>query len=153
MRILEARAPRLSFTQRAHKVVSTLTIGGYTRTNNLGTSGLPDSAWSEMACSQTLARIIGVELLRTTPRVDIDPALWLHALTREAAHCVNRRFALLQNGLLALVPRMSAVDDHIAILHGSSLPLVLRSASKDRFTLIGSCYVDGIMHGEGGDMV
>ncbi|KAH7409121.1 heterokaryon incompatibility protein-domain-containing protein [Cadophora sp. MPI-SDFR-AT-0126] len=60
----------------------------------------------------------------------------------------RRRFSVTRNGRLACVPRGSRVGDSICILFGGEVPYVLRPAGGGYFTVIGECYVDGIMHGE-----
>ena len=38
--------------------------------------------------------------------------------------------------------------DRIALLHGASVPYVLRPTKSGRYLIIGEAYVLGIMHGE-----
>lgn len=83
----------------------------------------------------------------TVPQPRIDPEQWLHDLTRQAIQYTNRRFAVFGDNLLGLVPRMSSNGDSVVILHGSSLPFVLRPAGNGYFEMIGACFVDKIMHG------
>lgn len=151
LRVLRLRAPAvpgMDETTIAHTIVNTLTVGGYTRDNNTGRSGLQDNAWSKSTCSQMLSYVLN-PTTRPLSSLNVDPQKWLQALTRECQYCGGRKFALLKNRFLALVPKTSEVDDHVSILHGSSLPLVLRSATKGQYALVGSCFVDGIMYGEG----
>lgn len=139
--------------QIAHKIVNTITLGGFTRYMQQGDFGLPHDAWLEVTCCYMIsALVLGVQYAQM-PVSRIDPAQWLHALTRQALQCANRRFALLKNNLLGLLPRFSNAGDLIVILHGSSLPFVLRPAEKGCFKLVGVCFVDGIMHGEKVDWV
>jgi len=48
---------------------------------------------------------------------------------------------------IALVPRRTSPGDKICVLSGCEFPMLLRE-SQGRHTVIGCCYVDGIMHGE-----
>jgi hypothetical protein len=48
---------------------------------------------------------------------------------------------------MAMVPTKARPNDQIAILSGSPLPFVIRP-TNDCYTLIGACYVYGIMDGE-----
>ena len=49
---------------------------------------------------------------------------------------------------LGMGPRETRRGDLICILHGSSVPCVLRRVNGDQYQIIGQCYVDGIMYGE-----
>lgn len=49
---------------------------------------------------------------------------------------------------LALVPHNTNVDDEITLLAGSGCPFVVRRKNKDRFELVGDCYIYGMMEGE-----
>jgi hypothetical protein len=97
-----------------HTIVNTIIVGACTRTSNIGNSGLQLDAWSETICSYMLPFILGPSGRSTTPP-PIDPEQWLYALSREALHCANRRFVVLENNLLALAPKMSIIDDFIVI--------------------------------------
>lgn len=145
---LQSMAPAQNLARISHTIINTITVGGYTRTHNLGDSGLPPAAWSRSVCDDMLPIILNMDSRPINQPPEIDPERWLHALTREALQCTDRRFALLQHNLLVLVPKMSEVGDLIVILHGSSLPFVLRDVGNGCFRLIGVCFVDGIMHAE-----
>ena len=62
----------------------------------------------------------------------------------------DRTLALTANGLLGLVPRGTRAGDQVCIILGCSKPLILRpvGTSHDSSTIVGECYVDGIMTGE-----
>lgn len=60
----------------------------------------------------------------------------------------RKRFCRTWDGRLARVPENAAVGDSICILHGSDIPYVLRLQEDGSFTVVGECYVHGIMHGE-----
>ncbi|KAI4141698.1 MAG: hypothetical protein L6R39_005221 [Caloplaca ligustica] len=59
----------------------------------------------------------------------------------------GRALAMTESGFLSLVPAEARVDDLIALVSGSELPLILRP-SQDGFSFIGQAYVHGIMDGE-----
>ena len=61
-----------------------------------------------------------------------------------------RRLVTTYGGYLGLVPAGAKVGDVIAVIMGCDVPLVLRPVRGEtsRFTLIGECYVHGIMSGE-----
>ncbi|MCJ1404919.1 hypothetical protein MMC11_008145 [Xylographa trunciseda] len=68
--------------------------------------------------------------------------------TRQLAGIVKmRRFAKTTAGLLALVSHQAEVGDVIYVLHGASVPFVLRPRGN-AFWLISECYVHGMMDGE-----
>ncbi|KAI0544769.1 heterokaryon incompatibility protein-domain-containing protein [Xylaria curta] len=61
----------------------------------------------------------------------------------------NRRFALTETGLFALVPQLCQPKDTVVAVHADSggTPYALRSHGND-FKMIGACYVDGEMPGQ-----
>ena len=142
---LQSWTPVRDHAMLAHTIVNTLTIGGYTRTNNLGNSGVQLDAWTESACGHMLSFVLKTFGRDTQPPQRIDTVKWLHVLTREALHCTNRRFAVLEHNLLALVPKLSRINDVIAILHGSSLPFILTDTGNGYYKMVGACYVDKIV--------
>lgn len=58
--------------------------------------------------------------------------------------CQQRRFAILSNGSIGIVAKLTRTDDLIVMLHGSYAPFALRSSGDD-YLLLGECYVDGWM--------
>lgn len=52
-----------------------------------------------------------------------------------------------QAGRVYLVPDMVRDHDLICVLSGCAMPMVLRRC-QEYYTVIGSCYADGVMHGE-----
>jgi hypothetical protein len=65
------------------------------------------------------------------------------------------RFAITYNGLMATVPPHAMLDDFIFVVPGLEKPIVLRRLrrgtnddSADTWTLVGDCYVHGLMRGE-----
>ncbi|KAI1736138.1 heterokaryon incompatibility protein-domain-containing protein [Xylaria scruposa] len=61
----------------------------------------------------------------------------------------NRRFALTETGLFALVPQLCQSKDIVVAVHADSggTPYALRPHGND-FKMIGACYVDGKMPGQ-----
>lgn len=52
-------------------------------------------------------------------------------------------------GYIGLLPLATKIGDEVAIFHGCDAPFVIRRSKPDRFyTLIGECYVHGMMEGE-----
>ncbi|KAL7924575.1 heterokaryon incompatibility domain-containing protein [Trichoderma austrokoningii] len=61
-----------------------------------------------------------------------------------------RRLARTKKGYLAVVPSQAIVGDHVALYKGGRMPLIVRRLGEgDKREFIGSCYVHGIMYGEG----
>ena len=63
----------------------------------------------------------------------------------------DRRFCATIDGRIGLVPRSAAAADVICVLYGGRVPFVLRPCEKG-YTLIGECYIHGLMNGEAMDM-
>lgn len=66
---------------------------------------------------------------------------------------LNNRFLITSNGLPGMGPRNTKVGDTVAVLSGANMPFVLRKATsphcQNAYTVVGVCYVHGIMDGEG----
>ena len=65
----------------------------------------------------------------------------------------GRSFFLTEKGYFGLGPRVVRPGDQCAVLAGAKVPFVLREAPGDgerreRWGLVGECYLHGIMHGE-----
>lgn len=60
----------------------------------------------------------------------------------------SRRFAATDIGLTGWVPMRAKKGDLVCILYGSDVPFVVREAAGGRYSLVGECYVHGIMGGE-----
>jgi hypothetical protein len=61
--------------------------------------------------------------------------------------CNGRSFFITQKGRMGLGPIEMTDGDVVAILLGSSVPFILREQGT-QFTLVGECYVHGVMKGE-----
>ncbi|EWZ30171.1 hypothetical protein BFJ70_g1773 [Fusarium oxysporum] len=73
----------------------------------------------------------------------------IKALGFFAAIAQSRRFARTDMGLVGYVPMRAKRGDLVVVLYGSKVPFVVREQEHGRFSLVGECYMDGIMHGEG----
>ncbi|KAH6693369.1 heterokaryon incompatibility protein-domain-containing protein, partial [Leptodontidium sp. MPI-SDFR-AT-0119] len=60
----------------------------------------------------------------------------------------GRRVFILQNGHIGLGPSESHPGDLVVVIHGMSVPFVLRKGDNGNFILVGEAYVHGIMYGE-----
>lgn len=66
---------------------------------------------------------------------------------RLSCYSTNRRMAVSRKGYLGLVPFETELDDLVCVLLGGDMPFILRRQGP-YFTLIGECYIHGIMNGE-----
>lgn len=69
-----------------------------------------------------------------------------------SAHLSGAWLCVTEKGYVGLVPPNTAIGDSIVLIRGAVVPFILRD-SKDKEsqsfnTLVGECYVHGIMHGE-----
>lgn len=62
--------------------------------------------------------------------------------------CLHRRFFVTSTGRIGIGPGGLKDGDIITVLKGSRAPYALRRLSEDRFSLIGECYVYGMMEGQ-----
>ncbi|KAH8807559.1 heterokaryon incompatibility protein-domain-containing protein [Xylogone sp. PMI_703] len=65
----------------------------------------------------------------------------------------DRQFIVTNEGLAGLAPAIAQPGDHIVLVAGFSVPLVLRPDEQDakgrnRWYIIGDCFVTGMMYGE-----
>ncbi|GLA76942.1 hypothetical protein AtubIFM55763_008820 [Aspergillus tubingensis] len=71
-------------------------------------------------------------------------SLFDSAITRATSY---RRMMISSKGYIGLVPAKAQEGDHICVLYGCSVPVILRKKG-DHYVLIGESYVHGIMDGE-----
>ncbi|PQE14979.1 HET domain-containing protein [Rutstroemia sp. NJR-2017a WRK4] len=67
--------------------------------------------------------------------------LWLQKTTR------GRKFALTQEGIMAVVPEEAEKGDTVVSMWGCDIPLLLRKVELEKWVLVGECFVWGIMDG------
>ncbi|KAI5362148.1 Putative heterokaryon incompatibility [Septoria linicola] len=85
----------------------------------------------------------------TSVRVDKDFARANRWYTKFEQTVYGRRFFMTKRGLAGIGPLDMACNDVILVIRGSSIPLVLRPGRNAcEYTLVGPCYVFGLMHGE-----
>jgi len=84
--------------------------------------------------------------------VDVSlPLAWsleAYALT----FATNRRLIITENGYIGLAPIHCKLGDQVCVLHGCSVPLVLREG-HGVVKLVGEAYVHGLMRGEAVQLV
>jgi hypothetical protein len=56
------------------------------------------------------------------------------------------------NALIGTGPSGLRTGDVVCVLYGDDVPFILRPETGGHYTLIGECYVNGIMHGEALEM-
>ena len=63
--------------------------------------------------------------------------------------CAHRRLLVSKRGYIGLAPGHAVLGDVVAVLHGGSTPFLLRpGAVPGVYSLVGECFVYGIMGGE-----
>ncbi|CAG9987024.1 unnamed protein product [Clonostachys byssicola] len=61
---------------------------------------------------------------------------------------MSRRFAATELGMIGYVPKAAVPGDLVVVFYGSSVPSVVRLDGEGKTTLVGECYIHGIMDGE-----
>ncbi|KAI0412103.1 heterokaryon incompatibility protein-domain-containing protein [Xylaria grammica] len=61
--------------------------------------------------------------------------------------CTDKRFFITRDGRMGIGPESMKEGDEVAILFGAKVPFLVRRLGP-RYTLIGECYVAGMMKGE-----
>ncbi|KAI0387910.1 heterokaryon incompatibility protein-domain-containing protein [Hypomontagnella monticulosa] len=71
-------------------------------------------------------------------------------VTKSAMRMIGGRSAFRTlNGFIGFGPSTLEVGDKIVVIAGADVPFALRSrGDSESFTLVGECYVEGLMHGE-----
>lgn len=77
---------------------------------------------------------------------DLKKALLFRRWLKKA--CKGRRIFLIRKGYLGLAPSTMDKGDVVALLAGGNTPYIVRPVKKDKYKLVGECYVHGIMHGQ-----
>jgi hypothetical protein len=75
---------------------------------------------------------------------DAAAARFLHRLLHDR---IGHALFLTHSGMLGLGPEGMRVDDVVVVLHGASVPFVLRPAKDGLWRLIGECYVYDVNQG------
>ena len=61
---------------------------------------------------------------------------------------MSLHLTVTRNGRVGMVSEKARQDDLVCILYGCSVPVVLRKAGDDAYTLVGECFIDQCMSGE-----
>jgi hypothetical protein len=59
----------------------------------------------------------------------------------------GNKFCVTGKGRIGMIPGIAGPNDHIAILYGAGMPVVVREMDKG-VQLIGPCFIDGLMEGQ-----
>jgi len=79
-----------------------------------------------------------------------DPSPALIALASQLYPAVaDRQFFKTTEKRLGWVSKRAVQGDAVCVLLGGAIPFVLRRGGGDEWKMIGECYVDGLMQGEG----
>lgn len=76
---------------------------------------------------------------------------YLQQILRLLKCCDKRKLAILQNGMLGLVPVHAELDDLLYLLPGASVPFLFRKRG-DHYVFVGECSVQDIMFEEAGNL-
>ena len=74
-----------------------------------------------------------------------DYPLWLNGVSETL---LGRSFLVTQNGYIGLAPRSIKPGDQVSLLLGCDSPLALRPDKTGRHSVVGQCYIHGLMEGE-----
>jgi hypothetical protein len=61
----------------------------------------------------------------------------------------DRRLCLTTSGRIGYVPATTGLGDVVCLLHGGSLPYVLRKCGNGEYVFLGDCFIEGEMYGAG----
>ncbi|KAL6411200.1 hypothetical protein AUP68_04900 [Ilyonectria robusta] len=110
---------------------------------------IPKSEWLANGAAYLVRALGDSDLVAPDVRKvasDGDAFRWSHEATLVARY---RKFAVTDGGLFLIGPEMMEWGDVVAVLYGGRTPVVLRQRPEgDGWTLVGECYVHGIMNGE-----
>ena len=111
-----------------------------------GSACLP---WYKLASEQVLQNSDGLDLDTRRLMFESSPGIVFDFLRRVLSVIWGRRLATLGRGYVVLGPGSCKVGDLVCILDGCSVPVLLRRRSDAwGYTVVGECYVHGIMDGE-----
>lgn len=137
-----------SLKQNRLKLINTVTMGGFLRKSSFGNMGLTDLDCQLDAVNELLDALthhtsysFSGEAAPQTEDRRLDH--WLRALATQMTCCIGRVFAVLSKNRLGLCPEGAQKGDIIvAVLHGASVPVVLRAKNEHDYAVVGPCFVD-----------
>ncbi|KAL1857087.1 hypothetical protein Daus18300_010430 [Diaporthe australafricana] len=120
-----------------------------------GPGGTPTPTWNRRACQYWLDYSEGQDVTYDVIQKDQHPATALEYIQRVQSVIWDRTFFktarldALGRPLYGLGPREAKAGDCICILHGCSVPVILkRVEDSGEWRLVGECFVYGLMDGE-----
>ncbi|KIJ63509.1 hypothetical protein HYDPIDRAFT_112934 [Hydnomerulius pinastri MD-312] len=73
---------------------------------------------------------------------------WMRFQDTISEICNARKFLFTSRGYFGLGPGAAQLDDQIVVLFGVDVPMLVRKREDGKYTLVGECYVHGIMAGK-----
>ncbi len=130
-----------------------------------------DNSYDFQSCIPNGASLLEDDHFRFFCETPIDRDLWQTVLAKPTSHVelseeaipptavhdapsgmlkfsFGRRLLLTSSGNIGLAPSRAAPGDLVVVLLGAPVPHVLRKRDDGGYTLVGECYVHGIMAGE-----
>jgi hypothetical protein len=82
-------------------------------------------------------------------RVHDDVAKIMDLITKNTFQFLygHRRFCVTAAGFMGLIPSGSKSGDLVCIIEGAPTPFILRSETNGNYSLVGECYMHGMMDG------
>ena len=112
-------------------------------------TGMVCPAWYKLASEHVLQSSDGIDLDTRQLMFESPPGIVFEFLRRVQSVIWGRRLATLDQGYVVLAPGSCEAGDLVTILHGCSVPVLLRRSDKLHcYTVVGECYVHGMMDGE-----
>ncbi|KAM0248644.1 hypothetical protein ACHAQJ_009386 [Trichoderma viride] len=82
------------------------------------------------------------------PRLQISMLQTRLMISIAMEYMAKRRVVRTSQGYIGLCDRYTEIGDHLAIISGICVPVILRPAMKGQWRMIGESYVYGVMHGQ-----
>lgn len=123
---------------------------GLSHTSSWASTTSNVSLSTSTASLSTITSVPDAENLQITPSVhalaqDGDAFKWSYGATLVTRY---RRFGTTARGAFLIGPDTTQEGDTVAMLYGGRTPFVLRPREDGGWTLVGECYVHGMMGGE-----
>lgn len=80
---------------------------------------------------------------------DTSPGSEASKFLLNARHfCKQKSFIETCEGYIGLAPQIAQPGDHVCVLLGCDVPMLLRPAPNLRYQVVGACFIHGLMQGE-----
>ena len=117
-------------------------VGGGTKAN----------AWSRAVCAGEPGLFESFEDGDRSPNTSLfrqvlHPKNLTDMLARMSSLLLHRRVCVSVDGYIGIAPKETEENDWICVLNGVPVPFIIRE-HENGYTLVGDCYVQGIMRGE-----